>query len=193
MAAAHQHHGVCRRDAVELGRERQALLLELGLVPVGIADDEVAGLRCRHRLADRRNESASERVADRSTPRPPPSLWKCPSARPGTTKRPPASMIFVSGPMRVRTAAVAPTAMNLPSLTANAWVGGAPSRAVNTLALTTTRSAVWANAGVAKHERDQDRGSLGSNIISSSPLRVCATSAACRWRRALRRRDRASR
>ncbi len=56
VAAAHQHHGVCGRDTVELGRERQALLLELGLVPVGIADDEVAGLRRCHRLADRRDE-----------------------------------------------------------------------------------------------------------------------------------------
>ena len=56
MAAAHQHHRVCGRDAVELGRERQALLFELRLVPVGIAHDEVAGLRRRDRLADRRKQ-----------------------------------------------------------------------------------------------------------------------------------------
>ena len=74
-------------------------------------------------------------------------------------------MILVSGPMRARTAAVAPTAMNLPSLTANAWVGGAPSRAVNTLPLTTTRSAVWANAGVTKQSAIRSVVRL-SNIIS---------------------------
>jgi hypothetical protein len=56
---------------------------------------------------------------------------------------------FGVGPMRARIAADDPTAMNLPSLTAKDCVNGAPTRAVNTLPLTATRSAVWPSAAVA--------------------------------------------
>ncbi len=43
VPAAHQHHRIIRRHAVELLEMRQALLVELGLVPVAVRDDQLAG------------------------------------------------------------------------------------------------------------------------------------------------------
>jgi len=56
MTAANQDHRIGRRNAIEIGRERQPLLPELGFVPVGIAYDQIAGFCLCGRRADRRHE-----------------------------------------------------------------------------------------------------------------------------------------
>ncbi len=45
VSAANEDHGILRRDAIEVVPQRQRLLLELGLVPVTVRNDHVAGLR----------------------------------------------------------------------------------------------------------------------------------------------------
>ncbi len=56
VAAAHQHHRIDRRTLIELSRGRQALLLELRLVPVAVADDDGARLRILGSAADDREQ-----------------------------------------------------------------------------------------------------------------------------------------
>ena len=70
MAAAHQHHRMVGRNAVELGRERQPLLAQLRLVPVRIAHDQLAGLGlggggadCRQQVRDRARRRQVDAVA----------------------------------------------------------------------------------------------------------------------------------
>ena len=53
MTAADQDHGVVRRDGVEILAKRQALFRELRLVPVAVADEEVAGRALRDSRGDR--------------------------------------------------------------------------------------------------------------------------------------------
>jgi hypothetical protein len=43
--AANDHHGVVGRHGVEIAAVREAVLLELGLVPVAVGGDDVAGPR----------------------------------------------------------------------------------------------------------------------------------------------------
>ena len=56
MAAADEHDRVVGGHTIELGRCREALLLELGLVPVSVADDRVAGLCCFGSFSDNREQ-----------------------------------------------------------------------------------------------------------------------------------------
>ena len=56
VAAAHQHDRMGGRDRIEFACQRQALLPQLGFVPVGIADDHVARFGGGGRRADRRQQ-----------------------------------------------------------------------------------------------------------------------------------------
>lgn len=85
--------------------------------------------------------SAIDRTFDRSTPSPPPSLWKWASVRPGLTKRPCRSITRDCGPMCLRTAPFEPTATNRSPRTAMACRTEPLPSAVNTLPFTNTRSA----------------------------------------------------
>ena len=52
-ATMYQYHRVPGRDAVELGVVRQPLLAQLGLVPVRVGNDELAGGRALRARLDR--------------------------------------------------------------------------------------------------------------------------------------------
>src|SRR5215475_11163105 len=65
----------------------------------------------------------------------------CESIRPGITRLPRASMVFVDGPASFITSASSPTAMNLLAVTAKACACGLLLSTVATLALRTIRSA----------------------------------------------------
>ena len=70
VPAAHEHHGIARRDAVELAQVRQALLMELRLVPVAVRDDELAGrraLRARLYRPEQRVDAAHAREVEPGT------------------------------------------------------------------------------------------------------------------------------
>src|SRR5262245_11205098 len=56
VSAAHQHPRVDRRILIELARTRQALLLELRLMPVAVADDDGARLRILGSAPDDREQ-----------------------------------------------------------------------------------------------------------------------------------------
>ncbi len=109
------------RDFVEIAAQRQALLLELRLVPVAVRHDDVSGrallgARGRWPRAPRR----SVRARDRSTPGPPPAVCRWLSVRPGVTVRPFRSIWRVAGPASLRTSSFVPTAVNLSPVMATA-------------------------------------------------------------------------
>jgi hypothetical protein len=47
VSAAHEHHRVDGRNRIQIAPIRQPLLAQLRLVPVAVADDDVAGLAVR--------------------------------------------------------------------------------------------------------------------------------------------------
>jgi hypothetical protein len=129
VPAAHQHHRIGRGHAIKLGGERQPLFLELGFVPVGIADDEIARLRlCGCRL-DRRQEVGDRARRRKIDARAAALVVEMPVRQPRCDK--PAAKVV----------SVLPTAMNFSPFTAKPCANPAPSRAVKTLPLTATMSA----------------------------------------------------
>src|SRR5262249_56557631 len=52
VPSANEHHWIVGRRNIELLRERQSLLRELRLVPVAVADENLAGRGGRHRFGD---------------------------------------------------------------------------------------------------------------------------------------------
>ncbi len=61
MAAADEDHGIVVRDRVEVAAVRKTMFPELRLVPVAVADNDVAGIALPDARRDRR-----ENVSDRS-------------------------------------------------------------------------------------------------------------------------------
>jgi hypothetical protein len=153
------------------GVKHQPLLSELGFVPVGIADDQIAGLCLCGRRPNRGHE-----VRDRARRRQVDARTAALIMEMAVSKARRDEAAAEIDDFRVRPDAGAyrcgrPTAMNLPSLTAKDCVNGAPTRAMNTLPLTATRSAVWPSAAVAAKaytNGGKGRGPLAHYVLLSS-------------------------
>ena len=107
MPAAHQHHGIvaAQRDRV---RSASGSRFSLSCASCQSALDTITspGLAALAAVATAERIPPSVRACDRSIPGPPPSLWKCPSARPGRDEAPLRSTTLVLAPIWGRIAAL---------------------------------------------------------------------------------------
>src|SRR5215471_8439272 len=71
VAASNQHHGIRRRNRIEIAPQREALFLKLGFVPVAVRYEHVTGFRALHTLTNCREDvgerSCIRQVDARST------------------------------------------------------------------------------------------------------------------------------
>ena len=115
VTAPDDDHRMVQRNGVEVAPQRQALLGELRLVPVGVRDHDSTGCGFAHRPCDGRQHLGERARAGQvqphpTPPRPAPPLAerKWLSASPGTTVRPPRSITRVAAVSCTRTSVSVP-------------------------------------------------------------------------------------
>ena len=145
VTAPDDDHRMVQRNGVEVAPQRQALLGELRLVPVGVRDHDSTGCGFAHRPCDGRQHLGERARAGQVQPRPAPPRPAPPlaerkwlSASPGTTVRPPRSITRVAAVSCTRTSVSVPHGQDPAAGDGDRPPAAAASSTVMTLPLTRT-------------------------------------------------------